>query len=196
MIKRTLHKVPAWLFVVALFLLVSFAVVSLTLLFPIDVDKYLFFFLLFGACVLSRALETWQFGFEIHHLIIFCFSFVFGPLYGILFVLLTSVFNIYLALNPPSHMFVHTVEGPLFQTIDLLLTALVAGFLGPSTNIVLAGTIIVSIGTAIEKALAHKFAGIDLGRAITAFAITILVNNNLFLLFGTTLVSYIRIFAL
>ncbi len=190
-IKEALHEAPAHILVLiplAIFMGVLFLLLNLA---PYDLlRKILFIVALGGITIFSRAIEAWQFGVEIHHFILFGIAYTFGVWWALAFVVLTSAVNILMVLFVHSHMFIHTMLGPMLQTLDLIFVAIAAGIYGAFSgsfgpeSVVLATTII-TIGTAIEKILCYRFAGVDLGRLSTATVVATLVNYNELLYLGS-----------
>lgn len=189
-IKEALHEAPAHILVLiplAIFMGVLFLLLNLA---PYDLfRKILFIVALGGITIFSRAIEAWQFGVEIHHFILFGIAYTFGVWWALAFVVLTSAVNILMVLFVHSHMFIHTMLGPMLQTLDMIFVAIAAGIYGAFSgsfgpeSVVLA-TAIITIGTAIEKILCYRFAGVDLGRLSTATVVATLVNYNELLYLG------------
>jgi len=173
---HTLVLIPLALFMGALFLLLNLA--------PYDLlRKILVILALGGITIFSRAIEAWQFGVEMHHFILFGIAYTFGVWWALAFVVLTSAANIFMVLFVHSHMFIHTMLGPMLQTLDMIFVAIAAGVygafsgsFGPET--VVLATAIIATGTAMEKILCYRFAGVDLGRLSTATVVATIVNYN------------------
>lgn len=148
--------------------------------------------------VLSRMTQLWQFGAEAHHFFTVCFALVFGPLPAIALVLATSITNSYIAMHVNHPFLVHTLPGPLQQSVDLFVIATLAGFLGQVApdfaldNLVLLGTVFAAFGVAIEKTLCHMLCGVDIGRLSVAWTVNVLVEYNLFRLFGMQAILGLR----
>jgi len=183
-IKDMLHEAPAHTLVLVPVLLLMALLFLILILAPYDILRRAMVILaLLGITIFSRSIEAWQFGVEIHHFILFGLAYTFGVWWALAFVILTSAANIFMVLFVRSHMFIHTMLGPMLQTLDMLFVAIAAGIygaisgsFGPDT--VLAATVIITIGTAMEKLLCYRFAGVDLGRLSTATVVAILVNYN------------------
>lgn len=183
-IKEVLHEAPAHILVLIPLLLFMGLLFLLLTLAPYDTLRRIIVILaLLGITIFSRSIEAWQFGVEIHHFILFGLAYTFGVWWALAFVVLTSAANIFMVLFVHSHMFIHTMLGPMLQTLDMMIVAIFAGIygaisgsFGPDT--VLLATVIITIGTATEKILCYRFAGVDLGRLSTATVVATLVNYN------------------
>ncbi len=157
--------------------------------------KYFFFAALFGATIFSKMLQAWEFGSEVFHFIIFCFAFTYGPMAGILFSVATSLITIFSAIFVGGHMYNHSVPGPIFQSIDTLLLAILAGLAGiiaPNfvmENLTVAGLAIILPGAFLEKFFAHKVIGLEIGRLASSMAIGMVINYNLLLVAGPKLLE-------
>ena len=197
-IKNLLHEASApVLLMVPFFLLMLFLFLFLSIV-PYELlYKTAFILLLAGISIFSRAIEAWQFGVEVHHFILFGVVYVFGIWWALLFVTVTSLVNILMVLFVRSHMFIHTMLGPMLQTLEMLLVAILlaiyAGLSGGgfAQADVLPITSIIIIGTAVEKLLCHKFAGVDLGRLSTATVVAAIVNYNLMLYIGARYLAFL-----
>ncbi len=198
-IGNILHEAPALVLLMVPFLLLMLFLFLFLSMLPYGLlYKAVFILLLAGASIFSRGIEAWQFGVEIHHFILFGVVYVFGIWWALLFVTVTSLANILMVLFVRSHMFIHTMLGPLLQTLELLLvaillwiyTALSGGVF--TQGDVLAITSIIIIGTAVEKLLCHKFAGVDLGRLSTATVVAAIVNYNLMLYMGARYLAFLN----
>lgn len=195
-VKDLLHNIPApALLILPVFLLLFFVFLLLNFLPSEFLLKCMIILLLTGTSIFSRAIEAWQFGVEIHHVILFGIAYVFGIWWALLFVIVTSLVNMSMVLLVRSHMFIHTMLGPMLQTLDLLLVAILSGIYGAvsggvfSSDTILIATGIIALGTIMEKLLCYKFAGVDLGRLSTATVVAILVNYNLLLYLGRWYIS-------
>jgi hypothetical protein len=183
-LKDILHEAPAHILVLIPLLLFMGLLFLLLTLAPYDLlRKVLIILALMGITVFSRAIEAWQFGVEIHHFILFGLAYTFGVWWALAFVLLTSAVNILMVLFVRSHMFIHTMLGPMLQTLDMIFVAIAAGIygafygsFGPDTVVV--ATVIITAGTIMEKILCYRLAGVDLGRLSTATVVATLVNYN------------------
>lgn len=158
------------------------------------------FVVVYVIIVASRLTQAWQAGVEVHHLFTICFALVYGPLPAIALTIASSITNIYAATNVGNPLLVHTVAGPLQQSLELLIISVLAGFLGQFApgfaleNLVMVGTGLAALGVGIEKVFCNMFCGIDPGRLGVAWTVNTLINYNLFLFFGHQVILWMQAF--
>lgn len=185
------------------FLLCGALVIFLLMTLPSEgTMRYFFFFGYFALTLFSRMCRAWESGIEVYHFLTFCFALTFGPVAGLLFTLATTVPTMIFVFFNSSPFFNLSFPGTLFQTIDLFLLTLAAGFLGKiapnfvAANLVAVATAIIAVTFLIEKFVCNRVVGIDWGRLLAGYFIGVALSYNAFLFFGhrtlQLLVKYAR----
>jgi len=184
--NRMIHTFPAWaLLLIPVLLLLAGIGIALATIPEIIATHYFFITAIFALVTISRMVQLWEFGVQVYSFLIFMFSFVYGPVSGLVFVVLSSAIVIYQALFLPRHMTNHSLFGPAVQSLELCAIAVIAGLLGyfgyypfvfPAVAICMALTF-------FEKSMANRFVGIDWGRLSAAQVVEVAINYNLFIIY-------------
>ena len=195
LIQGFIHGMPAWAILVvpiALILVgVGFALATIP---EAIANHYFFIALLFAVVTLSRMIQLWEFGIQVYTFLIFTFSFVYGPISGLIFVVLSSAIMIYQALFLPNHMTNHSLFGPAVQSLELCVMAVIAGTLGylGYFPFILPAVAICMALTFFEKFMANRFVGIDWGRLSAAQVVEVAINYNLFAIYTDKMLLLLR----
>lgn len=190
-----LYRAPAWVLLVLPFLAAGLILAFVLSFFPAEATaRYMAFALVFFAILLSRMLRVWEWGVEVFHFLTFCIVLAYGFVFGAVLTVAMSALVLYLLFNARAHYFTYGAASILIQSLGLLVNVALAGalsFLAPGISIQYSGTGVVFIALLLDKFLTNRFVGIGWGRLSASLLVDVVLNYNLFSLFGAALLSFL-----
>ncbi len=194
-LKDLLYRAPAWLLLVLPFLAAGLILAFVLSFFPAEVySRYAAFALVFLAILLSRMLRVWEWGVEVFHFLTFCVTFAYGFFFGSVIALVMSVAMVYLLSAPRAHYLTYGTVSILIQSFGIFVNIVLTGalsFIAPGISVQYSGTAVVLVALFFDKLLTHRFVGIDLGRLSVSLLVGVVLNYNLFMLFGAGTIGFL-----